>query len=405
VRPLELAATVQAFEQALAAADLADDNPRRSGNTQREENTDVTERLIIDSHLDLGWNAMSWKRDITLEVDAINRAEAQLSDSPARGHATTSLPEMRRAGIAVCFATLLARSPTGRTARYEAGDLDFRTQDMAYGSARGQLAYYRALERRGELRAIATTSELDAHWAAWQDSADAARLPIGFVLAFEGSDGIVDPSSVAEWHAEGLRCASLVHYGANPYAVGTGEDGPLTARGRELLAAFERAGVILDVTHLSDTSFFAALDVFGGPVLASHNNCRALVPHQRQFSDEQLRRLLDRDAVIGIACDSWMLSPGYERGVTPRDCVSIDALADHIDRICELAGDAAHVAIGSDLDGGFGHEQTPVGLETIADLRKLEGILAARGYVARDIERVFSGNWLGFLRRHLPQTR
>ena len=115
----------------------------------------------------------------------------------------------------------------------------------------------------------------------------------------------------------GLRSVNLAHYGKSHYAVGTGDDGPLTADGVDLLKAFEKLGMILDATHLSDTSFSQALDLFGGPVLASHNNCRALVPHQRQFSDEQIKQLIDRGAVIGAALDAWMLAPGWI-GARPR---------------------------------------------------------------------------------------
>ncbi len=192
----------------------------------------------------------------------------------------------------------------------------------------------------------------------------------------EGADPIVDVAHAAAWWDLGLRSVNLAHYGKSRYAVGTGDDGPLTADGVELLKEFEKLGMILDATHLSDTSFSQALDLFGGPVLASHNNCRALVPHQRQFSDEQIERLIDRGAVIGAALDAWMLAPAGS-GARPRAAVvGLEAVADHIDHICQLAGNARHAAIGSDLDGGFGTEQTPTGLDRISDLQKLDAILA-----------------------------
>ena len=173
---------------------------------------------------------------------------------------------------------------------------------------------------------------------------------------------------------------NLAHYGKSRYAVGTGDDGPLTREGVQLLKEFEQLGMILDATHLSDTSFFQALDIFHGPVLASHNNCRALVPDGRQFSDEQIRMLIERDAVIGSALDAWMLFPGWVRGQTSREVVGLEAVADHIDHVCQLAGNHRHAAIGSDLDGGFGTEQSPVGMDRISDLQDLGEILARRGY-------------------------
>ncbi|MCB0016103.1 MAG: membrane dipeptidase, partial [Anaerolineales bacterium] len=156
-------------------------------------------------------------------------------------------------------------------------------------------------------------------------------------------------------------------------------------------------------THLSEKGFFQALDHFDGPVLASHNNCRALVPGDRQFSDEQIRRLLERDAVIGVAFDAWMLHPGWKRGVTDRNVVDISAAVDHIDHICQLAGDCAHAAIGSDLDGGFGTEQTPKGLDRIGDLHKLIPTLRERGYSEQDVDSIFHGNWLRYFQKHLPK--
>jgi len=368
-------------------------------------------KLIIDSHLDLSWNALAWKRDLEQSLARINEQEQALSltDDPARGKATVTLPEMRKGGIAVCLGTLLARAVQGEVTRrlYE-NTLDFPNQSIAHATACGQLAYYRMLHQRGQVALIFNAPELDAHWQTWGQAASTGNvdhLPIGLIVAMEGSDAIVDVAQADWWHEQGLRCASLVHYGRSAYAVGTGDDGPLTPRGRDMLKAFERLGIILDVTHLSDSSFAEAMDHYAGPVLASHSNCRALVHDPRQFTDEQLHRIIERGGVIGVACDAWMLVNGWVRGRTQRDVVTIDALADHIDHICQLAGNVHHVAIGTDLDGGFGWEQTPVGLETIADLQKLVAILTRRGYADGDIDAVFHGNWLGFFRKYLTSSR
>jgi membrane dipeptidase len=360
-------------------------------------------RRIFDGHLDLSWNALSWDRDITLELDALNQSEQGMTDHKGRGRTTTTLPEMRRGGVAACQATVLARAKPG--ARRPDGTsrmtLDFPNQEIASATARGQLAYYELLERRGLLRMIRTTSELDAQWQSWAE--DPVAAPIGYILAMEGADPIVDIGQAAAWWDLGLRSVNLAHYGKSRYAVGTGDDGPLTPEGTLLLKEFEQLGMILDATHLSDTSFFEALDQFSGPVLASHNNCRELVPHQRQFSDEQLKLLIERDAVIGVALDAWMLAPGWVKGQTTRDVVTLEAVADHIDHICQLSGDSTHAAIGSDLDGGFGTEQTPLGLDRISDLQDLGPMLTARGYSSEAIDGIFHGNWLRFFRRYLPR--
>jgi membrane dipeptidase len=360
-------------------------------------------RRLIDGHLDLAWNALAWGRDQDLPLAEVNRREAGMMDHPARGRATTTLPEMRRGGIAVCQATLLVRAKPDlrRPEGHSRLSLDYPSQPIAYAVAQGQLAYYRLLEQQGQLRILRTASDLDDHWRRWDD--DPGQRPIGIILAMEGADPIVEPGQAQAWWDDGLRSVNLAHYGPSRYAVGTGDDGPLTTAGVALLKEFERLGMILDATHLSDTSFFEALDRFGGPVLASHNNCRALVPDRRQFSDDQIRLLIARHAVIGAALDAWMLAPGWIIGQTAREVVGLEAVADHIDHVCQLAGNCRHAAIGSDLDGGFGTEQVPVGIDSIADLQGLGGVLADRGYADADIDAIFYGNWTRFFREHLPR--
>ncbi|HEX3872390.1 MAG TPA: membrane dipeptidase [Pirellulales bacterium] len=360
-------------------------------------------RPMIDAHLDLAWCALSFNRNMTAEVAEVRRAEQRLCDEPSRGRNTLTLRELRRAGVGVCVATLLARSgpepPTRSTVKRT--DLDFATQDIAFAHAQGQLAWYRLLEAQGQLRFILTRAQLAAHWEQWQR--DPETTPLGIILSMEGADPIVEPEQTEAWFNDGLRAVGPAHYGRSHYAFGTATDGPLSAAGIRLLKEFMRLGIILDVTHLSDTSFFQALNVYDGPMLASHHNCRALVPGDRQLSDEQIRMLIERGAVIGTAFDAWMLYPGWKRGQTKPEVVGIEVAADHIDHICQMAGNARHSAIGSDLDGGFGTEQTPRDLNTITDLHKLEEILARRGYSAADVDGIFFGNWLRFFEAALPE--
>ena len=345
--------------------------------------------LIIDSHLDLSWNAVGWNRDLTRTIAEIRAAEAGL-DEKGRGRNTVSLPEMRRSEMVVCLATVLARAnPEGKSS------IDFRNQEIAYAMSQGQLAYYRILEEEGQLRRLTGRNALDAHLRQWPDA------PPGYILAMEGADPIVCPGQLPQWFEAGLRVIGLAHHGPSAYAHGTGSAGGLFPQGRELLKAMEDLGVVLDATHLADASFWEALEAFRGPVLASHNNCRALVPGDRQFSDDQIRALVERDAVIGVAFDAWMLRPDWTLESQAADPVPLEAAADHIDHICQVAGNARHAAIGSDLDGGYGTEQTPAGLDTIADLQKIPNMLRRRGYTEPDIEAVMHGNWIRFFRRVL----
>lgn len=361
-------------------------------------------RLIFDTHLDLAWNALAWGRDLTAERSALNEAELAMVDQPSRGRATVSLPEMRRAGVAVCLATIQARTRPGFYPANGASRtcLDYPRREMASAAGRGQLAYYRLLQQQQQLRMITTAGQLNRHWQSWQ-SDDGAPLPVGFILAMEGADPIFAPNEAESWFRDGLRCVSLAHYGQSAYAAGTGGTGPLTDEGVQLLAEFRKLGMILDITHLSEDSFAQAIDIYEGPVMASHNNCRALVPGERQFSDHQIQQLIDRGAVIGVAMDAWMLHPDWQIGKSSRDIVTMEAVADQVEHICQLAGNARHAGIGSDLDGGFGTEQTPTGLNSIADLQKLGGLLSARGFSDEDIDGVYHQNWLRFFRKHLPQ--
>ena len=357
-------------------------------------------RPIIDAHLDLAWNALYFERDLSLQLDALRTSEAHMQDVRWRGRATISLPELRAARVAVCVATVLARAGTKRQATYRRIDLDYASPEAAYSHAQGQLAYYRLLESQGELRILRTRADLDSHWVDWNSRPDTA--PLGVILSMEGCDPIPTADHARRWFGDGLRAAGLTHYGVGRYAYGTGTDGPLAEEGRALLDAFAALGIAVDVTHLSDESMADVLDTYEGPVLASHHNCRALVPGDRQLTDEQLRRLIERDAVIGSAMDAWMLYKGWERGVTSNEVVSLAAVADHMDHICQLAGNARHVAIGSDLDGGFGNEQTPRDLRRYRDVHRLVDHLANKGFTDKDIDGVFFGNWLGFFRAVLP---
>jgi membrane dipeptidase len=220
------------------------------------------------------------------------------------------------------------------------------------------------------------------------------------VLSLEGADSIVTLTHLERAYAQGLRAVGPAHYGPGVYAQGTNATGGIGARGRDLLRVMEELGIILDVTHLCDDSLREALDHFRGPLWASHSNCRALVPHNRQFSDDHIRELIRRGAVIGAAFDAWMLVPDWVRGEsTPQSAgVTLASVANHIDHICQIAGNAHHCGIGSDLDGGFGREQGPSDVATIADLSSLPAVLRARGYSDDDVERIAHGNFVTFLR-------
>jgi len=357
--------------------------------------------FIVDAHLDLAMNALEWNRDLTRPIEEIRAREQAWVDKPDRGRGTVSFPEMRRGGVGLCVATQIAR--------YVALDNPlpgWHSPEQAWATTQGQLAWYRAMEERGELLQIRDRDALDRHVERWQDG-DGGDAPIGYVLSLEGADSVVTLPHLERAYAQGLRAIGPAHYGPGVYAQGTNACGDLGAPGRELLQEMDRLGIILDVTHLCDDSFRDALDHFRGPVWASHSNCRSLVAHNRQFSDDQIKELIQRGAVIGSAFDAWMLVPGWVRGETTPDGagVSLQTVADHIDHICQIAGNARHCGIGSDLDGGFGREQCPSDVHTIADLSRLPGLLAERGYAPEDVAQIAHGNFIRFLREAWARPR
>ena len=412
--------------------------------------------LFFDAHLDLAMNALEWNRDLTQPIDVLRAREAGKTDKPDRGRGTVCLPEMRRGGIGLCVATQIARVEHNAYSPV----FGWASPAQAWAQTQGLLAWYRAMEEAGEMVQIKDAVGLERHLAMWESAADQqnlagllsrpagtlssipnggegrgeeavrslemvqikdaaglerhlqvwsdnakansanTQLPIGYILSLEGADSVLSMKHLEQAWEQGLRAVGPAHYGPGVYAMGTDATGGFGAPGRELLRMMDRLGLILDASHLSDACLLEALDLYHGPIWASHSNCRALVPHQRQFSDEQLELLLERGAVIGAALDAWMIIPDWVRRQTTPEAtgLKLERLCEHIDHVCQLAGNAHHSGIGTDLDGAFGREQCPLDVDTIADLNKLPALLAARGYSAGDIEGIASGNFLRFLR-------
>lgn len=350
--------------------------------------------LIVDSHLDLAYNALTWDRDLTQPIAAMREAEAGMPEK-GRGLNVVSFEELRRGGIGLFFVTMCCRVAS-RGKKFPG----VRTQDIAYAKDMAQLAWYRRMEQRGILRQVRSVTELDAHVAQWQ--ANPADTPLGYVLTMEGCDGIVDDDQVPDWWETGLRVVSLCHYGMSSYSHGTQAPGGLTPRGAPMLRALEAAGMMLDLSHLAEAAFWEALDIFSGRVLATHNCVRALCDHDRQFDDAQVKAIIGRDGVIGVAFDDWMLSPLWDKEAQDNTGITLETVVDHMDHINQLSGNTRHAAIGSDLDGGYGKEQSPADMDTIADLAKIPAILTRRGYSDDDIHAMMHGNWLRMLREGLP---
>ena len=354
--------------------------------------TNYLSMFIFDAHLDLSMNAMKWNRDLRWSIEAIRKSEIGMSDKPDRGNNTVSFDAMRKGNIGLCVATQIARYVHVKNPLP-----GWNSPQQAWAQTQGQLAWYRAMEAEGHLKQITNTAELNKHLECWKN--DSENTPIGYILSLEGADSIVDLNYLEKSYEQGLRAIGPAHYGPGTYAFGTNSIGGIGAKGKELLGEIERLQLILDATHLCDQSFWETMKVYNGPVWASHNNCRTFVDHNRQFTDEQLIELINRKAVIGTVFDATMLVPNWERGVShpTNTTVTLAHAVQNIDHICQLAGNSLHVGIGSDLDGGFGNEQGPSDIDTIADLQKIPQMLADIGYTSEDIENIMHKNFIRFL--------
>jgi membrane dipeptidase len=350
--------------------------------------------MIFDAHLDLAMNALEWNRNLRWTVEEIRESERGMSDKPDRGNNTVSFDAMRRGNIGLCVATQIARY-----VKKGSKLPGWNSPEQAWAQTQGQLSWYREMERVGQLKQITDLSELKRHLNQWED--DVENQPIGYILSLEGADSIVSMEHLEMAYENGLRAIGPAHYGPGTYAHGTDSSGGIGEKGKELLKHVERLNLILDATHLCDESFWETMEHYQGAIWASHNNCRKFVNHNRQFSDEQIKELINRKAVIGMALDAWMMVPNWIRGVSiPSSMkVSLEQTIENIDHICQLAGNSEHVGIGTDLDGGFGLEQCPVEIDTIADLKKIPDMLRKKGYTALDIEKVMSLNFIKFLER------
>ena len=354
--------------------------------------------FLIDAHLDISTNAIEWNRDYRMSVYEIRKSEEGMTDKIDRGKGTVSFPELRKGNIGLVVATQLARFNQNNGNLPGAG---WNSPHQAWAMSQAQIAWYQAMEMEGEMIQINNLPSLENHVNLWMDEAKAnAEKPIGYILSLEGADSLINLSYLDKAYQYGLRIIGPAHYSTGRYASGTGTTDGFTPLGKDLLKEMDALKMILDATHLTDKGFSEAMDLFQGPVWASHHNCRALVPHQRQLSDEQIKILIDRKAVIGGCFDAWMMKPNFTQRVSsPTEFgIKIETIINHYDHICQIAGNSLHCAIGSDLDGTYGTEQSPLDMDTIADLQKLTGLLSKRGYSQEDIENIFHKNWLRFLR-------
>ncbi len=361
--------------------------------------------ILVDAHEDLAWNSLTFGRDYMRSVEETRAAEAGTQVPARNGNTTIGWPEWIRGRVGVVFATLYAAPE--RYAREGWSVLRYAEPAEANRLYWKQVDFYRRWQEENEdrLRLITSRSDLEAVRAAW-DGARTEEPQVGLVLSIEGADGIREPEELEAWYEAGVRIIGPAWSGTR-YAGGTREPGPFTAEGRALMEVMASLGMILDLSHLTDEGAREALDRYEGRIIASHCNPRKLLPNskypERHLEDEVIRKLAEREGVLGIVLGNAFLKDGWSKE-EGRQGVTLDHVVAHIDYVCQLLGNASHVGIGSDFDGGFGLESVPSDLDSVADLPKIGEALAARGYAAHEVEAVLGGNWLGLLSSALPES-
>ena len=362
--------------------------------------------LIVDAHADIAYNMLKYGRDYTRSAAETRRLEAGSHTVQDNGDTLLGWADYQRGQVALIFATLFAAPIRFRT--YETEKQIYKNFDEAHKLYSDQLdAYHRMTDSTPDkFRIIGSKRDLELHLDHWnQSTPEAIGHPVGMVILMEGAEAIRELSELEMWHNRGVRLIGPAWVGTR-YCGGWKEPGPLTDDGRKLLAAMTDFNFTLDLSHMDERAAVEALDMYEGPIVATHANCAALMPNantNRHLPDRIIEGIIERDGVVGIVPFNTYLKVGWlkDKG-SRREEVSLDAVVNHIDHVCQIAGDALHAGIGSDFDGGFGLQSVPHDLDTVADLQNLVSLLQARGYNEKDVENILSGNWLARLKRDLP---
>jgi membrane dipeptidase len=363
----------------------------------------VKKPLIVDAHQDLAWNMLTFNRDYTRSAAETRQLERGQPAPQHNGDTLLGWADYQLGNVAVVFATLFA-SP----ARRSGGEWDsqcYRNQTEAHQRYSVQLdAYHRLVDENSDkFRMLHARSDLQELISSWENRS-VEHPPVGLVVLMENAEGVRSVGELELWWERGVRIIGLAWAGTR-FCGGTGEPGPLTTEGYHLLDGMAEHGFVLDVSHMDEKAVWQSLDSYPGTMIASHANAGALLKgteSNRFLSDRVIQGLLERQAVIGVVPFNRFLIPGWVAS-DGRQAVTLEHVFAQIDHICQMSGDAEHVGIGSDFDGGFGLQSVPTEIDTIADLQKLSPLLAQKGYTEEDIAAIMGQNWLNILNDNLPE--
>jgi len=319
--------------------------------------------MIVDAHLDIGWNAISAGRGFL--------------QPPASGY-LVSRPSLVAAEIGLVFATLY--TAPARARRSMRTGFVYQNAHEANLMATAQVNYYRSCG----LDLIGDRAALAAYARGWK------KGRLAGVLLMEGADPIETPSQLGAWTDRGVRIIGPA-WGATRYSGGTGAPGGLTELGRQLLKAMRRKQVILDLSHMADQAVADAFGMWRGPVMASHSNARAIVPGDRQVTDETVAEIARRGGMVGVSF--------YRQHLRSSGRATLNDVVNHIVHHARSAGGPERVGLGTDLDGGFDARHAPI--DSLARLKGLPARLRLH-FNRAQVEGIMGGNWLTFLERSLP---
>lgn len=360
--------------------------------------------LIIDAHQDLSWNMLTFGRNYTLSAAETRQREEGTITPQVNEDTLLGWPDYQRGKVAIIFSTLFAAP-----ARRKLGEWDqqcYASDDEAHMRYSIQMDAYDRLadEHPTRFQKIEKSVDLQAILAHWQRE-DTDEHPVGLVILMEGAEGVREPAELEDWYQRGVRIIGPAWAGTR-FCGGTREPGGFTKEGYALLENMAEFDFTLDLSHMDEKAALQALDSYPGAIIASHANALALLKEtssNRHLTDRVIQGLLERGGTIGIVPTNSFLRPNWQ-DAGGRASVTLDYVVGQMDYICQMAGNALHVGIGSDFDGGFGLTSVPIEIDTIADLRKIIPILIHKGYTEADISAILGGNWLAHLQNTLPEV-
>jgi membrane dipeptidase len=369
--------------------------------------------LIVDAHEDFAWSSLTFSRDYCLSTKQIRDQAYNNGALEGTGDCMFGWPDYQQGQIALIFATLFASPLRCVTDAWDT--IHYADQKQAAKLYHRQLDFYRRLvdDHPDKFTLIQMKDDLKELLSTWKIPPQMSEAtgewlhnnPVGLLILMESADPIHRLEELEQWWANGVRIIGPAWAGT-VYCGGTNEPGSLTRAGIGLLERMGELGFGLDLSHMDEPAALQSLDIYPAQVFVTHGNVSRLLPgieSNRHISDRLIRGILEREGVIGVVGYNPFLIPGWSRG-DPRSLVPIDRIVDHIDAICQIAGDASHVGIGSDFDGDLGALTVPQGIDSIADLRKLIPLLLERGYSDMDCRAIMGGNWLRITQSILPET-